>query len=127
MEDVLEVYERPRDPRRPLVCVDEFSKQLVDHHTAPLPAKPGSVSKEDYEYIRRGSATGIMMYAPLEGWRDIYIGPSAQRTALDYAQVLRILVEEIFPEAEKIILVQDNLDIHGAGSLSFIISLGKNI
>ena len=55
MEDVLEVYARPQDPRRPVVCLDEFAKQLVDHHTVPLPARPGSVSKEDYEYVRRGS------------------------------------------------------------------------
>lgn len=117
MEDVLEVYERPQDPRRPLVCLDEFAKQLVDHHTVPLPAKPGSVSKEDYEYVRRGSVTAFMMYAPLEGWRDIYTGPTGQRTALDYAQVIKKLAEEIYPEAEKIILVQDNLDTHFPASL----------
>lgn len=117
MEDILEVYQRPRDSSRPLVCLDEFSKQLLEHHSAPLPAKPGSVIKEDYEYIRHGSVTAFMLFAPLEGWREVYTGPTGQRRAEDYAEALRILAEEVFPDAEKIILVQDNLDTHVAASL----------
>ena len=117
MEDILEVYQRPRDPERPLVCLDEFAKQLVDHHTDCLPARPGSITKEDYEYVRRGSVTAFMMYAPLEGWREVYVGPTGQRTALDYAEALRILAEDVYPGAAKIVLVQDNLDTHAPASL----------
>jgi len=117
MEDVLEVYQRPYDPTRPLVCLDEFSKQLLSHHSDPLPRKPGSVTKEDYEYIRHGTVTAFMLFAPLEGWREVYTGPTGQRTALDYAEALRILAEETFTDAEKIILVQDNLDTHTPASL----------
>ena len=117
MEDVLEVYQRPHDPLRPLVCLDEFSKQLLEDFREPLPTKPSSVKKEDYEYIRHGSVTAFMLFAPLEGWRKIYTGPTGQRRAIDYAEALRILAEEIFPDAEKIILVRDNLDTHTAASL----------
>lgn len=117
MEDILEVYQRPYDPLRPLVCLDEFSKQLLEHHSPPLPGRPGSVTKEDYEYIRHGSVTAFMLFAPLEGWRDVYTGPTGQRTALDYAEALRRLAEEVFPDAQKIIIVQDNLDTHTAASL----------
>jgi hypothetical protein len=71
MEDILEVYQGPCDPGRPLVCLDEFVKQLVDHHPDCLLAKPGSITKEDYEDVRRGSVTAFMRYAPMEGWRQV--------------------------------------------------------
>ena len=71
MEDILEVYQGPCDPGRPLVCLDEFAKQLVDHHPDCLLAKPGSITKEDYEDVRRGSVTAFMRYAPMEGWRQV--------------------------------------------------------
>ena len=117
MEDILEVYQRPRDPSRPLVCVDEFAKQLLAHAAPPLAQRPGSPAKEDYEYVRHGSVTAFMLFAPFEGWREVYTSPSGQRTALDYAEAMRVLAEDVFVDAEKIILVQDNLDTHVPASL----------
>ena len=73
MEDVLEVYQRPRDPKRPLVCLDEFAKQLLSETRLPQPVKPGKPLREDFEYLREGSATAFMIYAPLEGRRGIFI------------------------------------------------------
>ncbi|MFV0533023.1 MAG: IS630 family transposase, partial [Cumulibacter sp.] len=84
--------------------MDEFSKQLLSHCTPPVPGKPGSVTKEDYEYVRHGSVTAFMLFAPFEGWREVYTGPTGQRMALEYAEALRILAEEVFVKAEKIIL-----------------------
>lgn len=117
MEDVLEVYARPRDPARPLVCLDEFSKQLLSEVADPLPAKPGHPAREDYEYVREGTASAFMIASPLEGTREVFVGPESRRTARDYALALRYLAEELYPGAEKIILVQDNLNTHCAASL----------
>ena len=117
MEDVLEVYARPRDPNRPLVCLDEFSKQLLSEVAASLPAKPGHPAREDYEYVREGTASAFMLASPLEGTREVFIGPEGRRTARDYALALRYLADELYPDAEKIILVQDNLNTHCAASL----------
>jgi hypothetical protein len=115
MEDVLETYQKPRDPDRPLVCLDETSKQLIVETRAPIPAKPGRPARHDYEYERNGVANLFMMFAPLEGWRCVEV--SDRRAALDYAQVLKQLSDAHFPSAEKIILVQDNLSTHTAASL----------
>jgi len=117
MEDVLSVYHRPHDPKRPLVCLDEFCKQLLREVRTPHPTKPGQPSKYDSEYIREGSATAFMIYAPLEGRREIFITENATRTRIDYAHVLELLSDTIFPEAEKIILVEDNLNTHDDASL----------
>ena len=117
MEDVLDVYHRPRNPEFPLVCADEVCKQLLREKQAPLPPKPGIAGREDYEYVRDGVASIFLAYAPLEGIRQTYVGPDGRRTARDYAECLRLIAEEWFPDARRIILVQDNLNTHKMGSL----------
>ena len=115
MEDILEVYQRPYDPHRPLVCLDETSKQLIAETRVPIAAKPGQPGRHDYEYRRNGTANLFMMFAPLEGWRHVKV--TDRHTALDYAQVLKELSDTHFPGAEKIVLVQDNLNTHKPASL----------
>ncbi len=115
MEDVLDVYTRPHDPARPLVCLDEVSKQLTIEARAPIPMQPGQPARYDYEYRRNGVANGFMLFAPLEGWRHVKV--TDRRTAVDYAQVLQELADVHFPKAEKIVLVQDNLNTHAKASL----------
>ena len=115
MEDVLDVYTRPHDPARPLVCLDETSKQLVAETRAPVPMRPGLPARHDYEYKRNGTANLFMLFAPLEGWRHVEV--TARRTAIDYAKILRDLADVHFPKADKIVLVQDNLNTHVPASL----------
>jgi hypothetical protein len=115
MEDVLEVYHRPRDPDCPLVCVDETSKQLIAETRVPIPPELGYPQRYDYEYERNGTANLFMMFAPLEGWRHVKV--TDRHTALDYAQVLKELSDTHFPKASKILLVQDNLNTHKPASL----------
>jgi hypothetical protein len=115
MEDVLETYQRPRDPDRPLVCLDETSKQLIAETRAPIPAKPGQPARHDYEYERNGVANLFMIFAPLEGWRRVEV--TDRHAAVDYAKVLKDLSDVHFPAAEKIVLVQDNLSTHTPASL----------
>jgi hypothetical protein len=117
MEDVLEVYSRPLDPNRPLVCLDEFCKQLLSEVSDPLPVAPGRPAREDYEYVREGCVSAFMIAMPLEGRREVFVGPEGRRTAIDYALALRHLAEIIHPGAERIVLVQDNLNTHGVASL----------
>ena len=111
MEQVLDVYHRPRDPDSPLVCLDEVCKQLLREKVSPLPPRPGIAGREDYEYIRDGVASLFMVYAPLEGIRHTYVSPDGRRTARDYAECLRLIAEEWFPDAPRITLVQDNLNL----------------
>ncbi len=115
MEDVLEVYKRPRDPKRPLLCIDESSKQLTRETRTPLPMKPGQLLREDHEYERNGTVNIFMMFAPLEGWRHVEV--TDRRTAIDYAHLLKRASDVEFPKAEKILLVQDNLNTHNWSSL----------
>ena len=115
MEDVLEVYMRPYDPARPLVCLDETSKQLVAETRTPLPMQPGQPARRDYEYKRNGTANLFMLFAPLDGWRHVEV--TERRTAIDYAHVLRDLSDIHFATAGKIVLVQDNLNTHAPSSL----------
>ena len=115
MEDVLEVYHRPHDPARPLVCLDETSKQLVAETRTPLPMRPGEPARHDYEYERNGTANLFMLFAPLEGWRHVEV--TERRTAIDFAKVLKTLSDSHFPRADKIILMQDNLNTHSPASL----------
>jgi len=115
MEDVLEVYTRPHDPARPLVCLDETSKQLVAETRAPLPMLPGQLARSDYEYERKGTANLFMLFAPLEGWRHVEV--TDRRTAIDYAKILKDLSDTHFQRADKIVLVQDNLNTHSPASL----------
>ena len=115
MEDVLEVYQRPRDPQRPLVCLDETSKQLVLETRAPVPMRPGRPARHDYEYERNGVANLFMLFAPLEGWRHVKV--TDRHAAIDYALVLKELSDVHFANADKIVLVQDNLSTHTKASL----------
>lgn len=115
MEDILEVYQRPYDRQRPLVCLDESSKQLIAETRVPIAAKPGQPGRHDYEYRRNGTANLFMMFAPLEGWRHVKV--TDRHTAVDYAQVLKELSDTHFPGSAKIVLVQDNLNTHKPASL----------
>jgi len=115
MEDVLEVYHRPRDPECPVVCLDETSKQLIAETRVPIPAKPGCPARYDYEYQRNGTANLFMLFAPLEGWRHVEV--TDRRTAVDFGQILKELSDKHFPDARKIVLVQDNLNTHRPASL----------
>ena len=115
MEDVLDVYHRPRDPNRPVVCLDETSKQLISETRVPIPAQPGRPARHDYEYARNGTANLFMLFAPLEGWRHVKV--TDRHAALDYAEVLKELSDTHFPQANRIVLVQDNLNTHKPASL----------
>jgi hypothetical protein len=115
MEDVLEVYQRPHDPMCPMVCLDETSKQLIAETRVPIAATPGRTARHDYEYERNGTANLFMMFAPLEGWRQVKV--TDRHAAVDYAQVLKELSDTHFPTATKIVLMQDNLNIHKPASL----------
>jgi hypothetical protein len=110
MEDVLEVYHRPYDPKRPMIALDEASKQLIGEAVQPLPPEPGQPERFDYEYVRNGTANLFMVSEPLLGWRAVQV--TLRRTAKDFAEVLRWLVEELHPDAEKVVLVMDNLNTH---------------
>lgn len=115
MEDVLEVYARPHAPERPLVCLDEFCKQLIADTREPVAASPGHLARTDYEYERRGMCSAFMIYSPLEQWRGVRV--SGRRTAQDWAGTIKWLCDEVYPQAEKIVLVQDNLNTHTPASL----------
>jgi len=115
MEDVLAVYTRPREPDRPVVCLDEASKQLVAETRLPVAMQPGRPARVDCEYERNGTANLFMMFAPIEGWRCVKV--TDRRTAVDYARVLKDLADGCFAQAETIVLIQDNLNTHAAASL----------
>lgn len=110
MEDVLEVYKQPYDPNRPLVCIDEMPKQLLMDIQEPLPMQPGIPERFDYEYKRGGVADLFMLFEPLAGKRHIEI--TDQRRRVEWAEVMRIVADELYPEAEKIVVVLDNLNTH---------------
>lgn len=113
MEDVLDLYEQPYDPKHPVICFDERPCQLIDDAIIPIPIKPGSPKKEHYEYIRNGTCCVFLAFEPLAGKRLICVKES--RTMVDYADFMRLLADQ-YPEAETILLVQDNLNTHTAGS-----------
>jgi hypothetical protein len=115
MEDVLEVYTLPFDPKRPQVCMDELSKQLVGETRTPIPAAPGQPERCDYEYVRKGVGNLFIFFEPLAGRREVKV--TGRRTMLDWAEAVRELVEVHYPKAERIVLVMDNLNTHGIGSL----------
>ena len=115
MEDVLEVYKRPYDPTRPMLCLDETSKQLIGEVQTPVAAAPGQVAHYDYEYVRNGVANLFMICEPLAGQRDVEV--TDRRTKKDYARCLRRIADEMYPDAELIVLVQDNLNTHSPASL----------
>jgi hypothetical protein len=115
MEDVLDVYTRPYDPARPVVCLDETSRQLLADIRPPLPAAPGQPAREDAEYERAGVVNLFLVCEPLRGWRQVRV--SDQRTRLDWAACIKELVDVHYPEAERVVLVMDNLNIHSPASL----------
>lgn len=115
MEDVLDLYEQAYDAKRPVVCFDEKSVQLVAETRVPLPVGPGRPQKYDYEYERRGTANAFMMVEPLGGWRHVAV--TERRTRLDFAAQMKELADVHYPEAEQIRVVMDNLNTHKAASL----------
>ena len=115
MEDVLDVYVRPLDPKHPQVCFDESSKQQVKEVRTPLPVAPGQPARYDTEYERNGVSNLFMFFAPLLNWRHVKV--TDRRTAVDWAQCMRDLVDVHFPEAERITVVQDNLNTHTPAAL----------
>ena len=115
MEDILDVYKRPYNPLRPVVGMDETSKQLVGDVRIPIPASPGRPQRYDVEYRRCGVANIFMFSEPLGGWRRVCV--TKHRKKLDWAEQIRILLEEDYPDAEVVVLVMDNLNTHSIGSL----------
>jgi len=115
MEDILDVYTRKYNEKRPLVCMDEFPRQLIGEVRKPIPGKPGMIDRYDTEYKRNGTCEVFMFIAPLKGWRRAEV--TEQRTKVDWASQIKKLVTVDFLDAEKIILVMDNLNTHTIGSL----------
>ena len=115
MEDVLDVYQRPYDPKRPVVNMDEHSVQLVKETRTPEPTHPGKPKRYDYEYERNGTAVNFLFTEPLVGWRKVNV--RERKTAVDWAHEIEELLETDYPEAETIVLVCDNLNTHTAAAL----------
>ena len=115
MENVLEVYQRPYDPRRPVVCMDETRKQLIRETRTPITAEPGRVMCYDYEYDRQGVANVFMFCEPLGGWRHASV--TDRRTKVDWAEQIKDLVDVHYPQVDRITLVMDNLNTHVPASL----------
>ncbi len=115
MEDVLAVYTRPYDPRYPLVCMDELSKQLVGETRQPLPPAPGQPTRYDYEYQRNGVCNLFMFFEPLAGWRHLEV--TERRTRQDWAWAMKTVVANYYPAADLSTIVLDNLNTHVPASL----------
>ncbi len=115
MEDVLEVYRRPYDPQRPVVCLDETFTQLIGETREPLPSRPGSVERYDHVYVRNGTASLFLACEPLAGWRHVAVTESRRR--LDWALFIRSLLEGRYRDAERVVLVMDQLNTHSPASL----------
>ncbi|HZF14240.1 MAG TPA: IS630 family transposase [Thermoanaerobaculia bacterium] len=115
MEDVLEVYGRPHDRSHPVVCMDESTKQLLEEVRQPIAGKPGSVERYDCEYRRNGVATLFVAFEPLAGWRHVEV--TEQRTRQDFARFIQDLLDHRYPEAERVVLIMDNLNTHSGASL----------
>jgi hypothetical protein len=114
MEEVLDVYQQPYDPKRPQICIDEMPKQLLADKYESLAVQSGAVQKQDYEYKRNGTTNIFMMFEPLTGKR--YVQTNAHRTSVDWAHAMKILSDELYPTAETIVLVLDNLNTHKLAS-----------
>lgn len=115
MEDVLDVYTQPYDPRRPQVCLDETSRQVLADTREPLPVAPGHAARHDPEYVRAGVVNLFVVCEPLRGWRQVRA--SARRTRIDWAYCVKELVDVHYPRAERIVLVMDQLNTHSPASL----------
>jgi hypothetical protein len=116
MEDVRDVYERPDDARFPVVCMDEASTQLLAAARPPLPMSPGRPRRSDYEYVRHGTRTLFLAVEPLRGWRQVTV--TRRRTKRDWAHCMRDLADHGSADAERIVVVLDNLNTHGPASFS---------
>jgi hypothetical protein len=123
MEDVLAVYARPYDPRRPVVCMDEKPYQLLDHARDPIPAAPGRDRREDSEYLRCGTCSIFVWVEPLRGWR--HVDAQQHRTKIDWAHQVERLLTLDYPDAQTVVLVMDNLNTHTTGSLYEAFEPGK--
>ncbi len=115
MEEILRLYAQPYDPKHPLVCLDETSKQLIKEVRAPIPIEPGNPERYDTEYERNGVSNLFMTFEPLQGKR--FVDVTEQRTRVDFANTVKCLVDERYADAEKIVLVLDNLNTHDKTSL----------
>jgi hypothetical protein len=115
MEDVLDVYQKPHDPKVPVVCMDEQPVQLIEEIRKPIPAESSKPEREDYEYERKGTANIFILTEPLSGFRHVSV--RERKTAKDWAEEIKYLLESLYPEADRIRLVCDNLNTHGPGSL----------
>ena len=115
MEDVLDIYEMPYNPAVPVVCMDEKPYQLLDEVRNPLPMRPGDTQKIDFEYIRKGTCSIFVFVEPLGGVRHVSV--REHRTAADWAEEIKYLVDTSYPDKQKIILVMDNLNTHAIASL----------
>jgi hypothetical protein len=115
MEHILDLYELPYSPLRPMICFDETSKQLIAETRVPLPASPGQVLRYDYEYRRNGTRNLFLFFEPLAAWRHVEV--TEHRTALDFAHQMRWLVDVAYPDAECIEVVMDNLNTHTYAAL----------
>jgi len=115
MEAVLDVYQTADSPDIPVICIDEATKQLVGETQPPLAAQPGQPGRIDYEYERNGTANLFMVCEPMVGWRRVEV--TQQRTALDYAHLLKAIVDTDYPQADKLMVIQDNLNTHSPASL----------
>lgn len=115
MEDILDIYELPYDPMKPVVCMDEKPYQLLGDARQPLPMRPGDDTKTDFEYVRNGTCSIFAFVEPLGGMH--YVSVHEHRAAVDWAIEIKHLTDEIYPDAEKIILVMDNLNTHKTASL----------
>jgi hypothetical protein len=115
MEDVLDVYTRPYDPNRPLICLDETSRQLLGHARRPILPAPGRLARQDSEYVRGGVANIFLVTEPVRGWRQVKV--SERRTRIDFAHCIKDLLDIHYPTAERIVLVMDHLNTHSPASL----------
>ena len=115
MEDVLEVYHRPYDPKRPVVCIDETFKQLIGETRTPLPLRPGMVERYDHEHVRHGVASLFLACEPLAGWRHVAV--TEHRGRVDWAGFIRSLLDGRYRDAERVVLVMDQLNTHALASL----------
>ena len=115
MEDILDLYGRPYDPKRPLLCFDEHLVQLIGEKRTPLPPTDKYPERYDYEYQRNGTRNLFLFFQPLTGWRHVRV--TERRTKVDFAQCMQHLVDDLFPDADKIVLVLDNLNTHGPVAL----------
>jgi len=115
MEDILDLYALPYDPKIPMICMDEQPVQLLGQVIEPIPMKPGKSQREDYEYTREGTCSIFIFTEPLKSWR--HVEATKQRTRIDWAYQIDQLLSEFYPEAERIRLVMDNLNTHTLASL----------